>query len=105
MKIFSITTAFPRSKSDVLIPWIIKLIHLLKKKEINTEIFTSTYRGMKSGSYEEIEVTRFRYFFKGLEKLSHDMSIPEKSSSSNPPTRLKASFSTSIVTKQSHILA
>ncbi len=78
MKIISIVTAFPRNKNDVLIPWIIKLIHLLEKDNIKTDIFTSTYCARKSEEYEGIRVTRFRYFLKKFEKLSHDMAIPEK---------------------------
>ncbi|MBP5436309.1 glycosyltransferase family 4 protein [bacterium] len=78
MKVVSITTAFPRSEKDVLIPWIIKLISLLKKKGVETEIFTSTYCGRKSEISNNIKVFRFRYFFRKWEKLSHDMSVPEK---------------------------
>jgi len=78
MKVVSITTAFPRSDSDVLIPWIIRLINLLKEKGVETDIFTSSYCGRKSEISNNINVFRFRYFFRKWEKLSHDMSVPEK---------------------------
>ena len=78
MKVVSITTAFPRSDSDVLIPWIIRLINLLKEKGVETDIFTSSYCGRKSEISNDINVFRFRYFFRKWEKLSHDMSVPEK---------------------------
>lgn len=78
MKVVSITTAFPRSDSDVLIPWIIRLINLLKEKGVETGIFTSSYCGRKSEISNNINVFRFRYFFRKWEKLSHDMSVPEK---------------------------
>ena len=78
MKIIAVTTAFPRNDSDVLIPWIIKLISLLKNKNVETDIFTSSYCGRKSEISNNINVFRFRYFFKKWEKLSHDMSVPEK---------------------------
>ncbi len=78
MKVVSITTAFPRSETDVLIPWIIRLINLLKKRGVETDIFTSSYCGRKSEISNNINVFRFRYFFKKWEKLSHDMSVPEK---------------------------
>ncbi len=78
MKVVSITTAFPRSDSDVLIPWIIRLINLLKENGVETNIFTSSYCGKKSEISNHIKVFRFRYFFKKWEKLSHDMSVPEK---------------------------
>lgn len=78
MKVVSIVTSFPRNKEDVLIPWIIRLIKLLQIKGVNTEIFTSSYSGRKNEVSEGISVRRFRYFCKKLEKLSHDMSVPEK---------------------------
>ena len=78
MKVISITTAFPRSDSDVLIPWIIRLINLLTEKGVETDVFTSSYCGRKSEISRNINVFRFRYFFKNWEKLSHDMSVPEK---------------------------
>ena len=78
MKVVAITTAFPRNENDVLIPWIIKLINLLQNKEVETEVFTSSYCGRKSEISRNISVFRFRYFFKKWEKLSHDMSVPEK---------------------------
>ena len=78
MKVISITTAFPRSNSDVLIPWIIRLINLLKEKGVETDVFTSSYCGRKNEISNNINVFRFRYFFKKWEKLSHDMSVPEK---------------------------
>ncbi len=78
MKVVSITTAFPRNENDVLIPWIIKLINLLKDKNVETEIFTSSYCGRKNEISNNIHVFRFRYFLKKWEKLSHDMSVPEK---------------------------
>ena len=78
MKVVTITTAFPRSENDVLIPWIIRLINLLKEKGVETDVFTSSYCGRKSENSNNINVFRFRYFFKKWEKLSHDMSVPEK---------------------------
>jgi len=78
LKIISIVTSYPRNEKDVLIPWIIKLIQLLKKDDVETEVFTSSYCGIKDEVCDEIRVRRFRYFFKKWEKLSHDMSVPEK---------------------------
>jgi len=78
LKIASIVTSFPRNEKDVLIPWIIKLIQLLKEKDVETEVFTSSYCGRKDETREKIKVRRFRYFFKRWEDLSHDVSVPEK---------------------------
>ena len=78
MKIISIVTSFPRNEKDVLIPWIIRLIKELKVHNIETDVFTSSYCGMDNEEKEGINVRRFRYFIKRWEKLSHDMSVPEK---------------------------
>jgi glycosyltransferase involved in cell wall biosynthesis len=78
LKIISIVTSFPRNENDVLIPWIIRLIKELKSRNIETAVFTSSYCGLKNELKEGTEVRRFRYFFKRWEKLSHDMSVPEK---------------------------
>lgn len=78
MKIISIVTSFPRNDQDILIPWIIRLIEEFRAENIETEIFTSTYCGLGNEIRDGIKVTRFRYFFKKWERLSHDMSVPEK---------------------------
>jgi glycosyltransferase involved in cell wall biosynthesis len=78
MKIISIVTSFPRNDKDVLIPWIIRLIKELKSKDVESEVFTSSYCGMDDEEKGGIKVRRFRYFLKRWEKLSHDMSVPEK---------------------------
>jgi len=78
MKIISIVTSFPRNEKDVLIPWIIRLIKELKVHNIESEVFTSSYCGMDDEKKDGIKVRRFRYFLKRWEKLSHDMSVPEK---------------------------
>ncbi|MGI6394071.1 MAG: glycosyltransferase family 4 protein [bacterium] len=78
MKVISIVTSFPRNEKDVLIPWIIRLIKELKNLNVESEVFTSSYQGLSGGERDGIKVKRFRYFFKRWEKLSHDMSVPEK---------------------------
>lgn len=78
MKIVSIVTSFPRNDKDILIPWIIRLVKELQSEKIETEIFTSSYCGIRNEMRDGIKVKRFRYFFKKWEKLSHDMSVPEK---------------------------
>lgn len=78
IRLVSITTAFPRNSTDVLIPWIIHMIRLLKEDNIETLIYTSSYKGKRNEVSDGIEVRRFRYFYRSFEKLSHDMSVPER---------------------------
>ena len=78
IKVISIVTAFPRNKDDIIIPWFVKLVHKLNKDNVEVTIFTSSYKGLKSGDFEGIRVNRFRYFPSVFEKLTHDVSIIEK---------------------------
>ncbi|MCK4545022.1 glycosyltransferase family 4 protein [candidate division WOR-3 bacterium] len=78
IKVISIVTAFPRNKDDIIIPWFVKLVHKLKRKNTEVTIFTSSYKGLKSGNFDGISVIRFRYFLSTFEKMTHDVSVIEK---------------------------
>lgn len=72
MNILYITTAFPRHSNDSITPWLVKTIQLLKKKEINIDVFTSAYRGLTYNKINNIDVFRFRYFLSSFERLTHE---------------------------------
>ena len=72
MNILYITTAFPRHPDDNITPWLVKTIHLLKEKNINIDVYTSAYRGLKYNKINSINVYRFRYFFSIFERLTHE---------------------------------
>ena len=79
MKVLYIATAFARYDNDSVTPWLTKTVSLLNnKKDIEVEVLTSSYKGLKSHTINGLKVHRFRYFFKSLEVLSHEKCVPEK---------------------------
>lgn len=79
MKVLYIVTAFARNKDDFVTPWLTSTVSLLNEKEnIDVEVLTSSYKGVKSQVINNIKVHRFRYFFKPFEILTHEKCVPEK---------------------------
>jgi glycosyltransferase involved in cell wall biosynthesis len=79
INVLYITTAFSRSESDTVTPWLTKTVLLLKnKKNINVDVLTSSYKGLQSHTINGLKVYRFRYFFSRLERLTHEKCVPEK---------------------------
>ncbi len=72
MKVLFVVTAFPRYPGDVITPWLLEEIRGLKKYGVEVDVFTSSYKGLKSGLFEDIMVYRFRYCFKRYENLTHE---------------------------------
>ncbi|MCX7837246.1 MAG: glycosyltransferase family 4 protein [candidate division WOR-3 bacterium] len=83
MKILHITTAFARNEKDFITPWLTETLKRLKEENIDCEVFTSSYLGLKNQRIFNIPVYRFRYFFKNYERLTHEENVPD---------RLKKSF-------------
>jgi glycosyltransferase involved in cell wall biosynthesis len=71
-------TAFPRSKDDVIVPWLVALLKRLQAAGHEVEVFTSAYRGGGGDSYDGIPVHRFRYFPARWEDLTHDEATPDR---------------------------
>ncbi|MEO0265222.1 MAG: glycosyltransferase family 4 protein [candidate division WOR-3 bacterium] len=76
LRILVITTAFPRHKEDIITPWLVKEMKLLIERGFEVKVFTSSYKGLKQKRFENIEIYRFRYAPKPLEKLTHDAAVP-----------------------------
>lgn len=72
MKILYITTAYPRTESDVITPWLAETIIRLRKIGHDVRVFTSSYRGLRNQTIAGVPVYRFRYFAKRWEDLTHD---------------------------------
>jgi glycosyltransferase involved in cell wall biosynthesis len=73
-----VVTAFPRSASDVITPWLVELLRRLRAEGLEIEVFTSAYRGGGPGHFEGIPVHRFRYFVRRWEDLTHDEAAPDR---------------------------
>ena len=78
MRILHVLTAFPRSKDDVIVPWLVALLKRLQADGHEVEVFTSAYKGGGNQSFEGIPVHRFRYFFGRWEDLTHDEATPDR---------------------------
>jgi glycosyltransferase involved in cell wall biosynthesis len=78
MRILHIVTAFPRSRDDVIVPWLVVLLKRLRAAGHDVEVLTSSYRGLSDQDYEGIPVHRFRYFPRRWESLTHDEAAPDR---------------------------
>ena len=78
MRVLHVVTAFPRSREDVIVPWLVELLKRLPAAGYEVEVFTSAYRGGGGESYEGIRVHRFRYFLARWEDLTHDEAAPDR---------------------------
>ena len=78
MKVLHVVTAFPRWEGDVITPWLIETLKLLRLKGIDACVLTSSYKGLKSQVLNGMPVSRFRYFFKPWENLTHEEHAPDR---------------------------
>jgi len=78
MRILHVLTAFPRSRDDVIVPWLVALLKRLLADGHEVEVFTSAYKGGGNQSFDGIPVHRFRYFFARWEDLTHDEATPDR---------------------------
>jgi glycosyltransferase involved in cell wall biosynthesis len=78
MRILHVMTAFPRSRDDVIVPWLVALLKRLQAAGHEVEVFTSAYRGGGGDSFDGIPVHRFRYFPARWEDLTHDEATPDR---------------------------
>lgn len=67
-----IATAYPRSETDVITPWLVQTIGLLRERGFRVTVLTSAYRGLGDQTIFGTPVRRFRYFPKRWEDLTHD---------------------------------
>ncbi|HEY2599256.1 MAG TPA: glycosyltransferase family 4 protein [Candidatus Dormibacteraeota bacterium] len=78
MRILHVMTAFPRSKDDVIVPWLVELLKKQQAAGYEVEVLTSAYKGGGGDSYEGIPVHRFRYFPARWEDLTHDEAASDR---------------------------
>jgi len=72
MKILYVATAYPRSETDVITPWLVETVRRLRAAGDDVRVFTSSYRGLGNQTIGGVPVYRFRYCLKQLEDLTHD---------------------------------
>src|SRR5882762_9478690 len=72
MRILHVVTAFPRSRDDVISPWLVEMLKRLQARGHVVEVLTSGCKGGGGNVFAGIPVHRFRYFFARGEDLTHD---------------------------------
>ena len=78
MRVLYIVTAFQRRKNDVITPWLTQTILYLRKKGIDVEVFTSSFKGLGNQEILGIPVWRFRYAPAKWEDLTHEEAVIER---------------------------
>lgn len=78
IKVLFVTTSYSRRPGDVITPWMVQLIHRLRRQGIDVSVYTSSYRGLGNQVMEGVPVYRFRYFFRRWENLTHDQTAPDR---------------------------
>jgi glycosyltransferase involved in cell wall biosynthesis len=71
-RVLYIATAYPRSETDVITPWLVETVQRLRDRSVSVTVFTSSYKGLGSHRLRGTPVHRFRYFPKRWEDLTHD---------------------------------
>lgn len=78
MKICHVVSVYPRSQEDSEVPWLRKSINKLRAEGHDITIYAPSFKGLKDHEIDGCPVKRFRYFFAGLETLTHDEGAPNK---------------------------
>ncbi|HZE94776.1 MAG TPA: glycosyltransferase family 4 protein [Gemmatimonadales bacterium] len=78
MRILHIVTAFPRTPSDIISPWLVELLKRLQAAGHDVEVLSPAYRGGGNRELSGIPVHRFRYFPARWENLTHDQATPDR---------------------------
>ena len=78
MRILHVVTAFPRTTGDVIVPWLVELLHRLQADGHEVEVFTSAYQGLGDQVIEGLPVHRFRYSIRRWENLTHEETAPDR---------------------------
>jgi phosphatidyl-myo-inositol dimannoside synthase len=82
MRVLHIVTAYPRYPGDPIVPWLTELIRHLQTRGIESEIFTSAYRGGGNREYDGVRVHRFRYMPSRWERLTHEENAADRAARS-----------------------
>ena len=78
MRILHVVTAFPRSPTDIIAPWLVELLKRLRAAGHEVEVFAPAYRGGGNTELDGIPIHRFRYFLAQWEDLTHDQGTVDR---------------------------
>lgn len=78
VKVLYIVTAYPRSRGDVITPWLVETIQRLRARGVDVEVLAPSYRGLPDQVIDGVRVHRFRYAPRAWETLTHDQTAPDR---------------------------
>ena len=78
MKVLVISSVYPRSATDVEVPWMRESLRHIRAQGNEIEVLAPSWKGLQSHQIDGISVHRFRYAPASLEILTHDEGAPSK---------------------------
>lgn len=79
MRVVHAVTAFPRSPSDPITPWLVELVRRQREAGLDASVLAPAWRGGPAAeAFPGIPVRRFRYAPAPLETLTHDETVPDR---------------------------
>jgi len=78
LRIGVITSTYPRSDEDYEVPWLRESVNRIAARGHEVTVIVPSYSGLKNHMIDGIEVRRFRYAPRRLEKLTHGEGAPNK---------------------------
>ncbi|MFO7588465.1 MAG: glycosyltransferase family 4 protein [Gemmatimonadota bacterium] len=79
MRVVHVVTAFPRTASDPITPWLVELVRRQRMAGVDASVLAPAWRGGPAEeAFPEIPVRRFRYAPASLETLTHDETVPDR---------------------------
>lgn len=78
MRVLYIVSAYSRSETDVITPWLNETIRRLASRGVEVEVLAPSYRGSGTHLVDDVVVHRFRYAPRRLEDLTHDQTAPDR---------------------------
>lgn len=78
LRVLLIASAYPRSPSDVITPWLGTAIGRLAAAGVVVDVLAPAYRGLGDQTVGGVVVHRFRYAPRAWERLTHEQTAPDR---------------------------
>jgi len=78
MRVLIVASAYPRSPTDVITPWLGETIRQLGIAGVDAEVLAPSYRGLGDQEIDGVAVRRFRYAPRAWERLTHEQTAPDR---------------------------
>jgi glycosyltransferase involved in cell wall biosynthesis len=78
LRVLLVASAYPRSTSDVITPWLGTAIHRLAAAGVVVDVLAPAYRGLGDQTVDGVVVHRFRYAPRAWERLTHEQTAPDR---------------------------